>query len=91
MKKYISIETVVYYKELDEKHVYTNYRTTSEDMDKIRHFIATTYKDMWQEVIDEHTSGGLVLSTEVKEISELDYKREAFKPHNKYSKAIRGY
>ncbi|MEY8350906.1 hypothetical protein AALF16_21990 [Bacillus cereus] len=80
---------MIYYKELDEKHVYTSYRTTNEDMDKMRHFIATTYKEMWQEAIDKHTSGGYILSAEVKEISELDYKREALKPHNKYSKAIR--
>ncbi len=36
-----------------------------------------------QETVDKHTSGEKVLDVNVKEISELEYKREAFKPHNK--------
>lgn len=35
-----------------------------------------------QETVDKHI-GGKVLGVIVKEISELEYKREAFKPHNK--------
>ncbi|WP_423115818.1 hypothetical protein [Bacillus thuringiensis] len=44
------------------------------------------FKSEWQdmeETFDKHTSGGKVPDVTVKSISELEYKREAFKSHNK--------
>ncbi|EEK85206.1 hypothetical protein [Bacillus tropicus] len=45
--------------------------------------VAPFHRDTIQETVDKHTSGGKVLDVTVKEVSELAYKREAFKPHNK--------
>ncbi|MFS8351968.1 hypothetical protein ABHN12_12390 [Bacillus nitratireducens] len=45
--------------------------------------LAPFYRDTMQETVDKHTSGGKVLDVTVKNINELEYKREAFKPHNK--------
>ncbi|PFC90626.1 hypothetical protein CN272_00630 [Bacillus anthracis] len=45
--------------------------------------VAPFRRDIIQETVDKHTSGGKVLDVTVKEVSELEYKREAFKPHNK--------
>ncbi|MDA1534030.1 MULTISPECIES: hypothetical protein [Bacillus] len=45
--------------------------------------VAPFRRDTIQETVDKHTSGGKVLDVTVKEVSELAYKREAFKPPNK--------
>ncbi|MGF9850407.1 hypothetical protein ABHN09_02255 [Bacillus paramobilis] len=83
MVNYVSVETTVYYYEVDEKHVYTNFMTVKESLEVARTVLVPFYRDTMQETVDKHTSGGKVLDVTVKGISELEYKREAFKPHNK--------
>ncbi|GCF73530.1 TPA: hypothetical protein ACGW7B_001656 [Bacillus nitratireducens] len=83
MVNYVSVETTVCYYEVDEKHVYTNFMTVKESPEEARDILASFYRNAMQETVDKHTSGGKVLDVTVKSISELEYKREAFKPHNK--------
>ncbi|SDZ85124.1 hypothetical protein [Bacillus nitratireducens] len=79
----MSVETTVYYYEVDEKHVYTNFMAVKESQEAARTVLVPFYRDTMQETVDKHTSGGKVLGVTVKAISELEYKREAFKLHNK--------
>lgn len=83
MANYVSVETIVYYYEVDEKHVYTDFMIVKESPEVARTILAPFYRDTMQETVDKHTSGGKVLGVTVKAISELEYKREAFKSHNK--------
>ncbi|PES76666.1 hypothetical protein CN327_09950 [Bacillus cereus] len=70
MVNYVSVETTVYYYEVDEKHVYTNFMTVKESPEEARDILAPFYRDTMQETIDKHTSGGKVLDVTVKSISE---------------------
>ncbi|ADY20644.1 hypothetical protein P4U05_02840 [Bacillus paranthracis] len=45
--------------------------------------VAPFHRDTIQETVGKYTSGGKVLDVTIKEVSEMEYKREAFKPHNK--------
>ncbi|PDY23061.1 hypothetical protein COM83_15260 [Bacillus cereus] len=57
--------------------------TVKESPEEARDNLASFYRNAMQETVDKHTSGGKVLDVTVKSISELEYKREAFKQHNK--------
>lgn len=66
-----------------EKHVYTDFMTVKESLEAAKDNLVSFYRDAMQGAVDKHTSGGKVLGVTVKGISELEYKREAFKAHNK--------
>lgn len=91
MKKYLSVEvTAKYNKKPNEVHIYPYYYYTDGNIEEKKEFLGNLYREMHEKVMESDlVGGGTVLSVDVKEISEFEYKRESLKEENKFKEAVK--